>query len=74
MLIDMFTLHPARVSKKKKKKKLDCKPLDFRQNDKNFLRIASAKSLSAMGASHKPADMGSCLTISHMHLLCLPSR
>ena len=35
------------------------------------MRIASAKSQSARGASHQPAYMGSCLTISHT---CLPRR
>ena len=37
-----------------------------------FVFIASAKSRSARGASHRPAFMSSCLTISHMCLLCLP--
>ena len=31
-----------------------------------------AKSRSVKGASHMPAFMGSCLTISHMCLPCLP--
>ena len=35
--------------------------------------VALAKSQSAMGVSHQPVFMGSCLAISHMHLLCLPS-
>ena len=35
-----------------------------------IIRIASAKSRSARGVSHKPAFMGSCLTISYT---CLPS-
>ena len=34
--------------------------------------IASAKSWVVGGASHQPAFMGSCLTISHMCLPCLP--
>ena len=36
-------------------------------------RVASAKSRSLRGF-HQPASMGSCLTISHMWQLCLPSR
>ena len=39
-----------------------------------MLNIASAKSRSVRGASHQPAFMGSCLTISHMCLPHLPSR
>ena len=35
--------------------------------------IASAKSWSARGASHQLAFMGSCLTISHTCLTCLPT-
>ena len=35
--------------------------------------IASAKSRSVRGASHQPAFMSSCLTISHTCLPCLPS-
>ena len=34
--------------------------------------IASAKSCSVRGASHQPAFMGRCLTISHICLPCLP--
>ena len=30
------------------------------------LRVTSAKSRSVRGASHQPASMGSCLTISQM--------
>ena len=33
-----------------------------------FMRIASAKSRSARGASHQPADIDSCLNINHTHL------
>ena len=40
----------------------------------NNVRISSAKSRSGRGLSHQTADMGSCLTISHTHLPCLPSR
>ena len=39
-----------------------------------FMRIALAKFRSARGASHQPVLMGSCLTISHTCLSCLPSR
>ena len=39
-----------------------------------FMQNVSAKSRSARGASHQPAFMGNCLTISHMFLPCLPSR
>ena len=35
--------------------------------------IASAKSRSVRGASHQPAFMSGCLTISHTCLPCLPS-
>ena len=35
--------------------------------------IALAKSQSVRGASHQPAFMSSCLTISHTCLPCLPS-
>ena len=34
------------------------------------MRIASAKPRSVRGASHQPAFMGSCLTISHTCLPC----
>ena len=37
------------------------------------MRNASAKSWSTRGASHQPAFMSSCLTISHTCLPCLPS-
>ena len=36
--------------------------------------IALAKSRSARGASHQPAFMSGCLTISHTCLPCLPSE
>ena len=36
-----------------------------------IMGIALAKSRSARGASHQPAFMGNCLTISHT---CLPSH
>ena len=36
--------------------------------------IASAKSQSTRGASHQPAFMSGCLTISHTCLPCLPSE
>ena len=36
--------------------------------------IALTKSRRVRGASHQPADMGSCLTISHTHLPRLLSR
>ena len=39
-----------------------------------YMLIASAKSWSTRGASHQPAFMGSCLTIDHACLPCLPSR
>ena len=38
----------------------------------NIMQIASAKSRSMRGASHQPGFIGSCLTISHMCLPCLP--
>ena len=38
-----------------------------------FLLIALAKSQSVRGASHQPAFMSSCQTISHMCLPSLPS-
>ena len=37
------------------------------------MQIALAKSRSKSGASHQPASMGSCLTISDRCLPCLPS-
>ena len=40
----------------------------------NVMLIASAKSRSAREASHQPADMASCLTISYTCLPCLPSE
>ena len=40
----------------------------------HIMLIASAKSRNVRGASHQPALMGSCLTISHTCLTCLPSR
>ena len=36
--------------------------------------IASAKYQSGRRASHQPVFMGSCLTMSHTYLLCLPRR
>ena len=39
----------------------------------DVLLIASSKSRSARGASHQPAFMSSCLTISHTCLSCLVS-
>ena len=36
--------------------------------------IASAKPRSARGASHQPAFMSGCLTISHTCLPCLPGK
>ena len=36
--------------------------------------IASAKSRSVRGASHQPASMSGCLTISHTCLPCLSSE
>ena len=38
-----------------------------------FMLIASTKCRSVRGASHQPAFMSSCLTISHACLPCLPS-
>ena len=38
----------------------------------NFMLIALAKSKNTRGASHQPAFMRSCLTISHTMLPCLP--
>ena len=38
------------------------------------MQLLSAKSRSSGGASHQPAFMGSCLTISHTSLPCLPSH
>ena len=40
----------------------------------DIMQIALAKSRNPSGASHQPALMGSCLTISHTCLLCLPGR
>ena len=40
----------------------------------NVMLIASAKSRSARGASHHPAFISGCLTISHTCLPCLPSE
>ena len=40
----------------------------------NIMEIASAKSRSEREASHQPAIMDNCLTISHTCLLCLPSK
>ena len=39
----------------------------------NVMLIDSAKSRSMRGASHQPAFMSNCLTISHTCLQCLPS-
>ena len=36
--------------------------------------IASTKSWNVRGASHQPAFMTSCLTVSHTCLPCLPSE
>ena len=38
------------------------------------MQILLAKCQSARAASHQAAFMGSCLTISHMCMSCLPSR
>ena len=48
-------------------------PISFLQTLNVVILIASAKSRSARGASHQPAVMVSCLTISHACLPCLPS-
>ena len=40
----------------------------------NIMQIALAKCRSARGASHQTAFMGSCPTISHMCMPCLPIR
>ena len=40
----------------------------------DLLLIASAKPRSARGASHQPAFMSGCLTISHTCLPCLPGK
>ena len=40
----------------------------------NAMLIASDNFWNASGASHQPAFIGSCLTISHICLPCLPSR
>ena len=42
--------------------------------NKPIMQIALAKSRSMRGASHQPASMGSCLTISYTCLSCLPGR
>ena len=39
----------------------------------DIMRIASTKSQIVRGAPNQPALMGSCLTISHTCLPCLPS-
>ena len=39
----------------------------------NVMLIVLAKYRGVKGASHQPAFMGSCLTISYTCLLCLPS-
>ena len=50
-----------------------CTPLRTMQTLNVVMLIASAKSRSGRGASHQPAVMVSCLTISPMCLPCLPS-
>ena len=40
----------------------------------NAMLIALAKFCNESEASHQPAFIGSCLTISHICLPCLPSR
>ena len=40
----------------------------------HIMQITLAKSSSTRGASHQPAVMGSCLTISHTCFTCLHSR
>ena len=53
-------------------------PMAWKQNGLcsmiNIRQIVLAKSHNASGASHQPAFIGSCLTISHACLSCLPSR
>ena len=39
----------------------------------NIMRVDSAITRSVRGASHQPAFMGSCLTISHIWKPCLPN-
>ena len=48
-------------------------PILFFQTLNEVMLTASAKSQSARGASHQPAVMVSCLTISRTCLPCLPS-
>ena len=40
----------------------------------NIMQILLAKCQSARAACHQPAFMGSCLTISHMCMSCVPSK
>ena len=40
----------------------------------NIRQIVLAKSHIARGASHQPAFIGNCLTVSHTYLPCLPIR
>ena len=49
---------------------------EARRGEFKIVRIASAKSQSVRSreVSHHPAFMGSCLTLSHIYLPCLPSR
>ena len=48
-------------------------PGDIYFCERHFVKlIASAKFRSPRGASHRPASMSGCLTISHMCLSCLP--
>ena len=57
---------------------LDIDILDIRvlnvKPGKHGMLIASAKSWSARGASHQPAFMSGCLTISHTCLPCPPGK
>ena len=46
----------------------------FSYSASDNMLIASAKPRSARGASHQPAFMSGCLTISHTCLPCLPGK
>ena len=56
--MERLSLDPTQAAKNKGI--WDC--LEFMYN----LQVTSAKSQSMRGASHQPASMGSCLTISQM--------
>ena len=73
VFIPPFQIIPPSLIPPFKKSLIPSFPILFFQTLNIVMLIASAKSQSAREASHQPAVMFSCLTISHTCLPCLPN-